>query len=393
MSQWKPPRHILPVIVLAQFACTSLWFAGNAVIDGLAGTVGESGVAHLTSAVQFGFIAGTLTFALLTISDRISPSKVFFWSALAGAAANCGVLLSGNSEATILAWRFLTGFFLAGIYPVGMKIASDYHRRGLGKALGYLVGALVLGTALPHGLRAFTAQVAWQPVMWGTSVLAVVGGLMILVSVPDGPFRQKASQPDLKAFFRVFRASDFRSAAFGYFGHMWELYSFWAFVPVLLATYTQLHPGHSLDIPAWSFAVIGIGGLSCIAGGYLALKRGSATVAFWALLASGMCCLLVPLAFGLPPFLFLAFLLIWGVVVIADSPQFSTLVAHTAPPEKTGTALTIVNCVGFAITIVSMQLLGYLSDQFNERYIYLVLVIGPVLGLLSMFRLVRADRM
>ncbi|MDX1477813.1 MAG: MFS transporter [Saprospiraceae bacterium] len=394
MTDWKPPRHVLPVIVIAQFACTSLWFAGNAVVDGLVQSleVGPRYVAHLTSAVQLGFITGTLTFALLTIADRFSPSRVFFWSALAGALANCGVLMPANTEITILGWRFLTGFFLAGIYPVGMKIAADYHQRGLGKALGYLVGALVIGTALPHGLRTFTGQIAWQPVMWGTSVLAVIGGLLILLAVGDGPFRKKANRPDLGAFFRVFRIRDFRSAAFGYFGHMWELYSFWAFVPVLLASYMQLRPGVAFNIPAWSFAVIGIGGLSCIAGGYVALKRGSATVAFWALLASGLCCLLVPFSFGLPPILFLAFLLIWGIVVIADSPQFSTLVAGTAPSEHIGTALTIVNCVGFAITIFSMQLLGHLQEAFGTRSIYVVLVVGPLFGLSALFSLYRKRR-
>ncbi|WP_317041379.1 MFS transporter [Hymenobacter daecheongensis] len=221
-------RRILPVIVLAQFFCTSLWFAGNAVAPDIAARfqLGPGFVASLTSAVQLGFISGTLTFALLAVADRFSPSRVFCVSALLAALCNLGLTLSGLDTAGLLACRFLTGFFLAGIYPVGMKIASDYYQAGLGRSLGFLVGALVLGTAFPHLLRGLVGPLPWQTVVQGTSALAALGGLALVLLVPDGPYRRTGQHLRLTAFLAGFRQPQFRAAAFGYFGHMWELYTF-----------------------------------------------------------------------------------------------------------------------------------------------------------------------
>ncbi|MEN7547003.1 MFS transporter [Rapidithrix thailandica] len=381
--------RILPIIVLSQFAGTSLWFAGNAIISELqvAFHLPEGSVGALTSAVQLGFISGTLVFALLTLSDRYSPSKVFFICALAGAIANVLVYVIGQGYWSLLSLRFATGFFLAGIYPVGMKIAADWHRKGLGKALGYLVGALVVGTAFPHLIKTFLQELPWPYVLCATSAFAIAGGLLILVFVPDGPYHKRSPQPDIKAFFKVFQKPDFKAAATGYFGHMWELYSLWAFLPFILRSYIDVHPGIDWDISLLSFFTIGIGGLSCVAGGYFSLHYGSAKVAFVALLTSGLCCMLSPLAFYIPSAFFLLFLLIWGMAVVADSPQFSTLVSQTAPQEKIGTALTIVNCIGFAITIVSIQLMTWLLMKMNSPYSFLLLAIGPAIGLLSIRKL------
>lgn len=340
---------------------------------------------HLTSAVQLGFICGTLIFALLTIADRFSPSRVFLISALLGAVCNLGALLEDNSLYSLLAIRFLTGFFLAGIYPVGMKIAADYFDKGLGRSLGYLVGALVLGTAFPHLLKGLTDEVPWGYVLWATSGLAVAGGSLLRLLVPDGPYRRPGRRVAFSAFFRVFRNPGLRAAAFGYFGHMWELYAFWAFVPVILATYEALHPGTAFNSPALSFLIIGIGGLACVLGGYLSQVLGVKRTASWALALSGCCCLLIPWAFtALSAPFFIGFLFFWGMVVVADSPLFSTLVARNSEAETKGTALTIVNCIGFAITIVSIQLLNYLREVTNLQYLYVLLALGPMLGILAL---------
>ena len=375
---------ILPIIVVSQFFCASIWFAGNGVMDDLISSFNlkTAALAHLTSAVQLGFIAGTLVFAFLTIADRFSPSKVFFWSAVIGAVFNLGVIWEGNGLTSLFTFRFLTGFFLAGIYPVGMKIAADYFKKSLGKSLGFLVGALVLGTAFPHLLKDFALDLNWQMVLIFTSAMAIVGGLLMVTLIPDGPYRRPGQSLELTAFLQVFRNKKFRSAAFGYFGHMWELYAFWAFVPIILATYVQYHPGTSINIPLWSFLIIGLGGLACVIGGYLSLNFSAKKIATYALVSSGSCCLVSPLVFNQGQVLVLMiFLIFWGLVVIADSPLFSTLVAINAPAESRGTALTIVNCIGFSITIISIQLINLFGNFINPNMIYMFLSAGPVLGL------------
>lgn len=380
-------KLILPIIVISQFCCTSLWFAGNGVMSELIVifNLEASALGHLTSAVQFGFILGTLIFAILTIADRFSPSRVFFACAILGSIFNVGVIYEGNSLASILSLRFITGFFLAGIYPVGMKIAADYYEKGLGKSLGFLVGALVVGTAFPHLAKEMTESLPWKSVFIFTSSLAIIGGLLMLILVPDGPYRKLGSQLKLSAFFGVFRKRDFRSAAFGYFGHMWELYAFWAFVPIILKTYSLQHPEVTFNIPILSFTIIGIGGLACVLSGYLAQAAGTKRVARIALFLSCVCCLVSPLIFVTQSeSLFIGFLIFWGMVVIADSPLFSTLVAQKASAEVKGTALTIVNCIGFSITIISIQFLNVLQGSMNPTYIYTILALGPILGLIAL---------
>lgn len=381
-------NSILLVIVLSQFCCTSLWFAGNGVMTDLVNTFhfNASALGHLTSAVQFGFITGTLVFALLTIADRFSPSRVFFVSALLGALFNLGILLESNTLTSMLAFRFLTGFFLAGIYPIGMKIAADYFEKGLGLSLGFLVGALVVGTAFPHFIKASIGEMPWRLVLIFTSALAVIGGLLIILLVPNGPYRKQSQKTDLTTFFKVFKNSKFRSAAFGYFGHMWELYAFWAFVPVMLMSFMELHPESNFNVPMLSFAIIGLGGIACVIGGFISQRFGVKRTASLALFLSFLCCLLSPFIFYAGSSnLFIAFLIFWGLVVIADSPLFSTLVAQNAIQESRGTALTIVNCVGFSITIMSIQLLTLLKNVFDPHYLYMLLAVGPLLGLMALY--------
>jgi len=293
------PKRILPIIVISQFFCTSLWFASNAVISDLIlnfkltnNTIGD-----LTSAVQFGFIIGTLLFAFLAIADRFSPSRVFFVSAILGAIFNLSLILESNTITSLLFFRFLTGFFLAGIYPVGMKIASDYYDKKLGKSLGFLVGALVLGTAFPHFIKEFTLGFSWRLVLISTSSLAIIGGILLFFLVPNGPYRKQNQQLDLTQLFKVFKNKNFRAAACGYFGHMWELYAFWTFVPMMLILYQKIHPDSMFSVSLWSFIIIGFGALSCIAGGYISLSLGVKKTAMASLLLSGLCCFVSPFIF------------------------------------------------------------------------------------------------
>lgn len=382
-------KHILPTIVVSQFLCTSVWFASNAVMPDIISIhhLEETFLAHLTSAVQLGFILGTLIFALFTVSDRFSPSKVFFICSLIAAGFNLAVALDTVPPGGLLSLRFFTGFFLAGIYPVGMKIASDYYQQGLGKSLGFLVGALVLGTAFPHLLKSVSADLPWKNVMYATSGLSVVGGLAMIALVPDGPFLKPGQQLRLNEFLSGFRLKQFRAAALGYFGHMWELYAFWAFVPVILTAYKTAHPEIELNVPFLSFLIIASGGLACVIGGLLSQKFNTKLVATVALLSSCVCCLVSPLFLSAPTAgILVVFLLFWGMVVVADSPLFSSLVARNAPAQSRGTSLTIVNCIGFAITVVSIQAINVLSGWINPQYLYMALAAGPVLGLVALIR-------
>ena len=341
--------------------------------------------------MQFGFIAGTLVFAVLNLADRFSPSTLFLWSAGLGAFFNAMVVWHPAGLGGLLFYRFLTGFFLAGIYPVGMKIAADWFAGQLGKALGLLVGALVLGTALPHLIRSLGAELEWSSVILAVSSLAAAGGLLLYGTVSDGPHRKPGTQFNPRALFEVFKKPDFRAATFGYFGHMWELYAFWTFIPILLQYYLELHPTVELDLSLWAFIIIAVGFIGCTIGGYISLKKGSAWVAFVLLATSLLCCLSSIFMYDFPPYAFLIFLLIWGVSVVGDSPQFSTLTAQTAPKEWIGSALTISTCLGFSITIFSIQLLKQYQVSGQIEWALLWLVPGPVLGLLATIPLLKKE--
>lgn len=378
-------KWVLPIIIFSQFCCTSTWFVGNSIIEDLksAYNLSAQSLGNISSAVQLGFIIGTLIFALFTISDRFSPSKVFFVCAISGAIFNLGMLYSNSNIYTILCFRFLTGFSLAGIYPVGMKIASDYFKKGLGISLSFLVGALVLGKAFPHFIKSFEVSLSWKFVIGLTSSLSLIGGGLVLAFVRNGPYQKLASFFDSSKILKVFSNRSFRSAAFGYFGHMWELYAFWTFVPVLLLTYSKLH-NINLSISLWSFIIIASGTIACILGGFISAYFGTKKTAVAALCLSGLCCLLSPILLLVNSIIiFIIFLIIWGMVVIADSPLFSTMVAQNSDSESKGTALTIVNCIGFAITIVSIQLVNILIAEYNNpQYVFMILAIGPIVGLI-----------
>ena len=378
------------MIVLAQFCGTSLWFATNAVTTELtqAFDLAPGAEGDLTAAVQLGFIAGTLVLAFLNLADRFSPARVFLACTLLGVAFNTSIIVWAGTAAQLIGLRFLTGCCLAGIYPVGMKIAADWFPGKLGEVLGILVGALVLGTALPHGIRYLGADWSWTMVIASVSGLALLGGLILYFGVGDGPYRRPAAAFRPDALLRVFRVRDFRAAALGYFGHMWELYALWTFLPILLLHYGSLHPGAAPDIALWSFLVIAAGGVGCAVGGYASRRFGSARVAFLALALSGVVCLGSYGLYRLPFPVLAGVLLCWGVAVAADSPQLSALNARTAPPEWIGSALTITTSIGFGITIFSIQLVKYLSLVGWTEYALLFLAPGPLLGLGAVRRLV-----
>ena len=392
-SSHKVPPLILPIIIISQFAGTSLWFAGNAIFHELQQEFlfGNELLGLITSSVQFGFIIGTLCFAFFAISDTFSPRKLFLVSALLGALSNGLILLTEGGLTGIILVRFLTGFFLAGIYPVGMKIASGWYSQKLGKAIGYLVGALVLGTAFPHLLKGLGGVLPWRSVILGTSIIALCGGLLMYFFVPDGPNLKSGTKFDPAAIRKIFEVREFRLAALGYFGHMWELYALWAYIPILILSYFTLS-GEEVNSSIWSFIIIAAGSIGCILGGLFSQKVGSAKVAYLQLVSSGICCLIVPLTFHAPAPVFLIFLVFWGVVVVGDSPQFSSIVAQTAPDHLVGTGLTIVNSIGFAITIPSIQLISFLSNHVSEKYILMILFIGPLLGTIALKKLIQAEK-
>ena len=376
------PKRILPILVLAQFAGTSLWFAVNAVMPDLQQQMGwpASAVGRLTSALQLGFIVGTLVFALLAIADRFSARRVFLFCAVAGALCTVGALMRIASFSELLLWRAATGFFLAGIYPVGMKIASQWFPEGLGVALGWLVGALVLGSASAHGIRALSVELPWATVMMSVALLAAAGGLILFMAIPEPPSYTAISKKlEWQALATIWTDWRVRASVLGYFGHMWELYTFWVLVPLILAT--QLN-GQALSLAA--FGVLGIGALGCIGGGWLAKRWGSARVATVQLSMSGICCLLAPWLMSAPLIWFLLWLAIWGITAAGDSPQFSTLTASNAPKHAVGSVLTLTNCMGFALSIVSIELFTSLAQEHQLASLLPWLGIGPLLGVLAM---------
>jgi MFS family permease len=380
-SSGAVPRRILPVIALSQFAGTSLWFAINAVMPDLqrASALPDTAVGWFTAAVQIGFIVGTLAFALWGIADRFSPRKVFLVCSLAGAACAALAAWLPPTLAGLVFLRFLTGIFLAGIYPVGMKIAAGWYAKGLGLALGVLVGALVLGTALPFALRALGADWPWHGVMYAVATIAAAGGLAMAWLVPDGPHLAAPAKFSPRALLVIVRDDKVRASAFGYFGHMWELYPFFVLLPLIAATRWS---GSAASW--WVFSAIAIGGASCVFGGLLARRLGSDRVAAAQLACSGTCALIAPWLLDAPLAAWCAWLLLWGATVSGDSPQFSALTASNAPRAQVGSVLTLVNSIGFSITVVTISGFVAAAARWPLGSVLPWLAVGPALGVLAM---------
>lgn len=379
-------RVPLPVIVLAQLCGTSLWFSINGVWPSLARELERTtaDLGRLTLAVQAGFILGTLSIAVSGLADRFRASHIFALASLLGAIANAGFVLGAPRPALALTMRFATGLCLAGIYPLGMKLVIAWTPRHAGATLSWLVGMLTIGTALPHLLRGATAGTPWAWPLLASSALALLGGLLVLV-LGDGPHLPHPHKGlSLREGVAGLASPRFRAVAAGYFGHMWELYAFWMLTPLLVTVQIA-----RLDLdPSWvpwvSFATIALGSVGCVAGGLLSRRIGSAHVARFALITSGLLCLTYPLLGGLPPALLLALLAAWGVAVITDSPQFSALAARAAPEGRVGATLAVMNAVGFALTIPAIWLTSTLWARHQAAWITWCLVPGPALALLAM---------
>lgn len=381
-------RHPLITIVIAQLFGTSLWFSVNGVGTALQQSAGLSGadLGLLTMAVQAGFISGTLMIATTGLADRLLASQLFAMAAVCGALINAAFIFSLESLTLAIVLRFMTGLCLAGIYPLGMKLVVSWTPQQAGVALGWLVGMLTLGTASPHLLRGLTLSMPWQTPLLLSSLLAGVAAVMIyrLGVGPHLPPTATGGRP--WAGLAAFRRRDFRAAALGYFGHCWELYAFWTLTPFLVAREIS-----RLDTPttgiAWlSFAVIAIGMPGCVLAGRASRNLGSARVAFIALATSGALCLFYPLLGGAPPLLLLGLLLVWGFSVIADSAQFSALASASAPSDRLGAALAMMNAIGFSLTLPAIALVTSLWSTQGVMVIWWLLP-GPLLGLLAMRKL------
>ena len=380
-------------IVVAQLFGTSLWFSANSAGGSLmqAWGISEADIGLLTNAVQLGFILGTLTFALTGLADRFDASKIFMVCALIGALANAAFALWATDLASGLPLRFAVGFSLAGVYPLGMKLVVSWVPDRAGSVLAQLVGMLTLGTALPHGIRLAGADWPWQQTILVSSFLASTAALMIW-QLGDGPHLKRRSGGGSIRLGRVlsaFSIPQYRASALGYFGHQWELYAFWTMTPALVIAAGLAERG-TAQVSGLSFLIIGIGSLGCVIGGWLSQSMGSARVAAIALGASALCCALFPIIADTLPAWLLFVLLIWGATVIADSPHFSALSAKACPPEIVGSALTLQNAIGFAITMVSIQIGTAVVDSWGVYTSWLLLP-GPLLGLWGLSPLWRKD--
>ncbi|MEO0323280.1 MAG: MFS transporter [Myxococcota bacterium] len=381
MKSSETGRRSFVAVCLGVLFCTSVWFSGTAAQPALSAAWGLSGsaVAALTTVVQLGFIAGTLLFALTNLADRFDARDVLLGSALLATASTAAFALAGGlSEALVL--RALTGVAMAGIYPVGMKILAGWSREGLGWRLGVMVGALTLGTALPFLLRALGARFDWRVPVLASSALCLVGGLLVRFGATLGPHGGGRARFDPRMLVKCFAHRPFRLAALGYFGHMWELYAFWASVAGFLAASLAGDAAWAARVPLLAFFAIAAGALGCVVGGRWSQRVGERRVALTSLLASGLLAALSGLGFVLPAPLLVLYVLVWGFFVVMDSAQFSALAATHAPPGYVGTALTVQNGLGFALTIGSIQLVAWLAAAVGWRFAFVVLALGPALG-------------
>jgi MFS family permease len=384
MSDERPEGrgYALARLAVALVLAMSTWFSASAVVPQLRGewSLSDTSASWLTIAVQLGFVAGALVSSVFTIADLVPPRFVILAGALGAAGANA-LLLAADGAAAAVPLRLATGFFLAGVYPPALKLMATWFRRGRGTALGILVGALTVGSALPHLVNGL-GGLDWRTVVVATSALTLAGGLIAGFTVPEGPFSFPRAVFAPQQARLVFANRGVRLASLGYFGHMWELYAMWAWFLVFFST---VEPGETAAFA--TFAVIGIGGLGCWAGGVLGDRIGRPETTAGLLALSGSCSIAAGLLLDAPRWLLVTVALVWGFTIVADSAQFSTLVTEHAEQAYVGTALTLQLALGFTLTVATIWLVPVLADAVGWRFAFAFLAPGPALGAVAMLRL------
>jgi MFS family permease len=392
MTQAEGRRfYMLVVLAVALVLAMSTWFSASAVIPQLRDEwgLGDGAAAWLTIAVQLGFVAGAVVSSLLNLSDVLPVRSIMIVSSLGAAGVNL-LLLSAGGPGLAIPFRFLTGAFLAGLYPPALKLMATWFTKGRGTALGVMVGALTLGSALPHLVNAL-GGLDWRTVIVATSAATAAGAGIVWALVREGPFPFPPAVFDVRQARLVLSERRILLTSLGYFGHMWELYAMWAWFVVFFRS--SLEADGSADgtfAAGATFAVIGVGALGCYAGGVLGDRWGRARLNLWSLSISGACAVAIGFTFGRAPWLVLAVALVWGFAVVADSAQYSTLVTEYADQRYVGTALTLQLAGGFLLTVVTIWLIPWLEDAASWRTAFLLLVPGPLVGIAAMLRLSRA---
>jgi MFS family permease len=385
-TRWR----VLTLLGFSELLGMSLWFSASAVTPQLRAlwglSAGEAG--WLTTIVQLGFVVGTATAAILNLADIVPAGRLFSASALLGSIANAAILVvPGYGFA--LGCRFLTGFFLAGVYPPAMKMIATWFRAERGLAIGVIVGALTVGKATPYLVRSLP-HVGLRPVVLTSSVGALIAAALVASSYRDGPFPFPPRPFSWGQVGEVVRVREWRLATSSYLGHMFELYAFWTWIPSFLAaSLAAAYAGHFRAprlVAALAFVTIAIGGAGSVWGGLFADRRGRARLVAISLTVSGACCLLSGVLFGAPLWVLGALAMTWGFFVISDSAQFSTLVTESVPAHTVGTALTVQTSLGFLLTMLPMQLVPQVAQRAGWRWGFAFLALGPVAGIAAIGR-------
>jgi MFS family permease len=383
-GRWRALAFLSAAVVLAM----TTWFSASAVVPQLREEwgLGATAAAWLTIAVQLGFVAGALGSSVLNLGDVASPRVVLLAGAAGAAGANL-LLVAADGPASAIPLRFATGFFLAGVYPQALKLIATWFRRGRGTALGLVVGALTVGSAVPHLVNGL-GGLRWEVVVAATSALTLTGGVLAYLLVAEGPFGFPRASFDPRQAPRVFANRGVRLASLGYFGHMWELYAMWTWFLVFAAASLEAR-GEEVGARAAyaTFAVIAAGGAGCWAGGILGDRWGRTLTTSAMMGLSAACSLAVGLLFEAPFALLVALGVVWGFAVVADSAQFSTMVTELADQSYVATALALQLAVGFTLTVATIWLVPYLAELVGWRFAFAFLAPGPVLGVLAMLRL------